>query len=62
MPKILPCPFCGNEDTGFGVHTSTLNLYIFCNCCESRGPSSNWSKGKAGTIALWNERSKEKAE
>jgi Lar family restriction alleviation protein len=53
MPKLKPCPFCGNAAE---VKQSTTQDYYYAMCseCIAFGPGSNT---KSGAAKRWNDRS-----
>ena len=38
MKELEKCPFCGFEDAQ--VEQDGRWCFVYCNCCECRGPSS----------------------
>lgn len=50
--NLLPCPFCGLEDS---VEVSASPGYCFARCknCEAEGP---FARTKEEAIELWNRR------
>lgn len=46
IPKVLPCPFCGNDE---GLEL--WSYFVFCPTCHCKGPAMD---NKASAINMWN--------
>ena len=59
--KLLPCPFCNNEESVVYAqykHTAGLRWAVLCmNCMAEIDPG--WAQSKHAVRAIWNKRHKD---
>jgi len=53
--RMERCPFCGFED-GEVRPDDNRHYYVYCNCCECRGPSSPTKHRAVGAWNRWPDR------
>ena len=53
MSEIIPCPFCGSENVGFGVGNIAYWKWVHCAVCGAAGPDAD---NNVEAIAKWNTR------